>query len=96
MDSYASQFQVIVGHNYTPNQELDEDQSRALTALIFSMPDIEVTRDGEFIDYAGWSAEQNIHLSVTVDADHRRGAQAVCVTLDQLDDVASTVDAEQT
>ena len=88
MTSYEQQFRAIVGHNYTPSQELDAKQARALTALIFSMPETEVTRDGEFIEYEGWSTEEGIYLAVTVDDEHTYGADASCGPLDCSDDEA--------
>lgn len=84
MESYEQRFRAIVGHNYTPSQELDEAQSLALTALIFEMPETEIITGGEFIDYMGWSHEQNIRLSVTVSRDHRFGAEALCIPLDRI------------
>ena len=86
MDSYESQFRAIVGHNYTASRELDAEQARALTALIFGMPETEIVRDGEFLEYSGWSAEQNIYLAVTVSDDHAYGAEAVCFALDRVTD----------
>lgn len=86
MDTFESQFRAIVGHNYTPSQELDAQQARALTSLIFSMPETEIVRDGEFFEYSGWSAEQNIYLAVTVSDDHGYGAEAVCVPLGEVTD----------
>ena len=86
MDTYESQFRAIVGHNHTPSRELDADQARALTALIFQMPETEVVRDGEFLEYSGWSAEQNVYLAVTVSDDHAYGAEAVCFALNQVTD----------
>ena len=86
MTSYEQQFRAIVGHNYTPNQELDAKQARALTALIFSMPESEVTRDGDFIEYEGWSAGEGIYLAVTVNDEHTYGADASCGALDRSND----------
>lgn len=84
MDSYESQFYAIVGRNHTPSRELDAPEARALTSLIFSMPETEIVRDGEFFEYSGWSEEQNIYLAVTVSDDHTYGAEAVCCTLDEV------------
>ena len=57
MNSYESQFRGIVGENYDPSQDLGAEQKRELSALIFSMPDVQITRDGIFIDYEGWNPD---------------------------------------
>lgn len=86
MASFERQFRAIVGCNYTPSQELDAEQARALTALIFSMPNCEVVRDGEFIEYEGWSPEEGVYLAVTVNDQHTYGADAICGPLDRFDE----------
>ena len=78
MNSYESQFRAIVGREHKPSDELDVDQARALSALIFGMPETQVTRDGFFIHYEGWSFDQDIYLSVTVTDDHQSGTRALC------------------
>ncbi|MFP5077406.1 hypothetical protein ACLE20_08855 [Rhizobium sp. YIM 134829] len=85
MDTFESQFYAIVGSNYTPSQELDAEQFRALTALIFGMPTVEVIRKGDLFEYEGWSPDQKIYVAVTVTSDHTFGAQALCAPLGQFD-----------
>ena len=86
MNHYERQFRAIVGHNYTPNQELDADQLRALTALIFGMPKCEVHSDEGTIEYHGWCFKQQIYMAVTVTRDHTHGAEAICSPLDVLNE----------
>jgi hypothetical protein len=78
MSSYENQFRAIVGDDFDPSQHLDGAKARALTALIFGMPDSQVLRDGKFIEYAGWCLDQNIYLAVTVTEDHKVGTDAFC------------------
>lgn len=78
MNSYESQFHAIVGDEYDPHHDLDEAQTRALSALIFGMAETQITRYGFFIRYAGWSFSQDIYLSVTVTDDHKSGTLALC------------------
>lgn len=78
MNSYESRFRVIVGEDFDPSQDLGAEQTRALSALIFGMPETQITRDGFFIQYEGWSFDQDIFLSVNVADDHQSGTRARC------------------
>ncbi|MCD7111599.1 hypothetical protein LRX75_21410 [Rhizobium sp. DKSPLA3] len=78
MNSYESRFRVIVGEDFDPSRDLGAEQACALSALIFGMPETQTTRDGFFIQYEGWSFDQDIYLSVTVTDDHKSGARALC------------------
>lgn len=78
MNSYESQFRAIVGEDYDQSRDLGAEETRALSALIFGMPETQITRDGFFIQYEGWSIEQDIYLSVTVTDDHKSGTRALC------------------
>jgi hypothetical protein len=86
MTSHEEQFRAIVGHNHTPSRELDGDQARAISALIFSMPETQFTRDGSFIEYEGWDFEQNVYMTIIVSDDHDHGSQAFCEPLDRFDE----------
>ncbi|SER57261.1 hypothetical protein [Rhizobium sp. NFR03] len=78
MNSYESQFRAIVGEDYDQTRDLGAEQARALSALIFGMPLVQVTRDGSFITYEGWSEEQGVYLSVMATYDHKGAMQAIC------------------
>lgn len=86
MNSFESQFRSIVGGDYDPSQELGAEQARALSALIFSMPESQVSRDGFFIEYEGWCEDQRVYLAVTVTDDHLSGIRAECESLDKFDE----------
>ena len=86
MNSYESQFRAIVGEDYDPSQDIGAEQARKLSALIFGMPEVQITRDGFFIEYEGWSLDQNVYLSVMVTDDHKAGAKAICEPHNRFDD----------
>ncbi|KQR77562.1 hypothetical protein [Rhizobium sp. Leaf341] len=78
MSSYETQFRAIVGDNHKPSDHLDSDQAQALSAQIFGMPDVQIVRNGFFIQYEGWSIDQDVYLSVSVTDDHLSGTRALC------------------
>ncbi|NHT76895.1 hypothetical protein G8E10_14230 [Rhizobiaceae bacterium CRRU44] len=78
MNSFESQFLAIVGSEYDPRKhELPPESARALSAVIFAMPDTQIIRSGQYTDYAGWSQEQSTYLAVSVDSYDGRGYNAV-------------------